>query len=50
MGSTSSTLKVVDFATDFVPGVNLIKNTCIAVYDAATGDIDGADKRAKAMI
>ena len=37
MGSASSTLKVLDFATDFIPGVNLIKNTTIAIYDAATG-------------
>ena len=51
MGSASSSaLKVVDFATDFIPGVNLIKNTSIAVYDAATGDYDGAEKRAIAMI
>jgi len=50
MGSAKSTLKVVDFATDFVPGVNLIKNTSIAIYDAATGNYDGAEKRAIAML
>lgn len=46
MGHGHSAVKVLDFATDFIPGVNLVKNVSLAIYDAATDDMDGAAIRA----
>ena len=40
---------LLDLPCALISGVNLIKNTAIAIYDAAEGDVEGAEHRAIAM-